>query len=153
MGILGWCSVVAICFFSSTITKKDPNNQKLAQFLFISALVTCILMVDDLFLFHERVFPDYLHIRQRIVYLAYIILIIVYLLYFYQIILRTDFTFLFLAFVFFAVSVSIDLISEFIWIPELFFFEDGIKFLGILSWATYYIRTCFQVMSVQINKI
>ena len=152
IGILCWCSAMAICFFSSKIIQKKFNDYKIAQFLFYSSVVTCILMIDDLFLFHEIVLPDYLHIQQIIIYPTYVIMIAVYLFKFYKTILRTDYILLLLAFVFFGTSIIIDILSEHIVIPEVFFFEDGVKFLGVIGWATYYIRTSFQEMTAQINR-
>lgn len=153
IGILCWCSVMAISFFASRLIQREADRGKMAQFLFYSGLLTCFLMLDDFFLFHEIVLPDYLHIRQELIYPSYLIIIITYLIKFCKIILRTDYIFLVLAFMFFGVSISIDLVSEIITIPELFFFEDGSKFMGVLSWAVYFIRTGLQVMNGQLSTI
>ncbi|MBW4639281.1 MAG: hypothetical protein KME05_13790 [Gloeocapsa sp. UFS-A4-WI-NPMV-4B04] len=146
VGALFWCSCAAICFFSTILLTKI-HQTKLILFFFFSGCLTTALLLDDLFLLHEFVLPTYLKIPEKVVYLIYVIFVFLYLINFRRIIQSTEFIVLVLAFAFFGFSVSID--SSLISIPkswignkDIYFIEDGSKFLGIISWFTYFIRTC-----------
>lgn len=146
LGALFWCSCAAICFFS-TVILTIINQRKLIPFFFFSGCLTATLLLDDLFLLHEFVLPTYLKIPEKVVYLIYIIFVFLYLIKFRRIIQNTEFIVLLLAFTFFGFSVFID--SSLISIPkgwientDIYFIEDSSKFLGIISWFTYFTRTC-----------
>jgi hypothetical protein len=72
-------------------------------------------------------------------------------------ILSTDFILLLLAFAFFASSVFVDLFvtpEEFsiAGIPGRHLIEDGLKLLGIVTWATYFVRTGVQMVSPSVHS-
>jgi hypothetical protein len=146
VGALFWCSCAAICFFSTVLLTKI-YQRRLIPFFFFSGCLTTTLLLDDLFLLHEFVLPNYLKIPEKVVYLIYVIFVLLYLLKFRRIIQNTEFIVLLLAFAFFGFSVFID--SSLISIPkgwieskDIYFLQDGSKFLGIISWFTYFTRTC-----------
>ena len=145
IGILIWCSTATICYFSSWLISKKKENKKIISFFTSSAIVTGLLLFDDLFLFHDCLFPEYLKINEKFVYLSYGIICTVYLFKFRSIILQTDYIFLLVAFIFFAVSICVDIAMDYhMWVTGMLLLEDGFKFLGILSWATFYIYTSFR---------
>lgn len=146
VGVLFWCSCAAICFFSTALLTKI-NQRRLIPFFFLSGCLTTILLLDDLFLLHEFVLPIYIKIPEKVVYLIYVIFVFFYLINFRRIIQNTEFIVLLLAFTFFGFSVFVD--SSLISIPkgwienkDIYFLEDSSKFLGIISWFTYFTRTC-----------
>jgi len=67
VGILFWCSSAAICLFTFAVLRKDFDNRELSSFFLFSGLITSILLLDDLFLFHEEVCLKYLHIPEEVV--------------------------------------------------------------------------------------
>jgi hypothetical protein len=106
-------------------------------------------MFDDLYLLHEEVLPDHLHVPQKLVFAIYGGLVLVFLFRFRRMILDTDFVLLVAAFGFFALSVLVDLFvtpEEFtvFGLPGRHLIEDGLKLLGIATWATYFVRTSIQ---------
>jgi len=140
VGVLFWCATSAICFFSFAIYGKT-RNALTARFLLFSGLLTLLLLLDDLFVLHETIFPVYFHIPQTAVYLGYLILISMYFYKFKEIIAETEYTLLFIACSFFGVSVISD-----IFLPQKgleYLVEDGFKLFGIVTWFIYFIRTCF----------
>lgn len=146
VGVLFWCSCAAICFFCGVLLAKS-RTRKLSSFYFTSGAITSLLLIDDLFLIHEVVFPKYLKIPEEVVFLVYGILIFLYLLKFKQTIQNTEFLPLLLAFTFFGFSVIAN--SSLIYIPQSwlknegqFLMEDGAKLVGIISWCIYFIRAC-----------
>lgn len=142
LGVLFWCASVAICFFSFALLQKTGNIGRFSAFFLFGGLISLILLLDDLFLLHETVFPLYLNIPEKLVFLSYGLMILGYVTRFRKLILTTDFIFLILAFGLFGLSIGIDLLELRISI----LFEDGSKLFGIVSWFGYFAITCFQVV-------
>jgi hypothetical protein len=145
VGILFWCAAAALCFFTrSMITGRSSKENSLRLFLLCSGLITCLFLLDDLFLLHEVVFPDYFHIPEIGVYLIYSNVIVFYMVYFRSQLLDSEFLILGLSYFMIAVSQFVDLIP--MPIPEDSFLEDAVKLFGVVSWLTYYARYCRNVM-------
>ena len=140
LGILLWCATAAITLFGAAVLDKRGQRREWVLFLRWSGLVTTVLLFDDLFLFHERVFPEFLNIREGYVLLCYGLLMLVYLGIFHREILQTEFLALVLAGGFFAGSILVDRLPE-NWMPWHHLVEDGSKFLGIVTWFLYFSRT------------
>jgi hypothetical protein len=140
IGILFWCSTAAICFFSAAIQWKSKRSESL-KFLLFSGMISLLLLLDDLFLLHEIIFPKYLFLTETTVYLVYIFIIIIYLVKFKHDILKADYMLLYFALGFFSLSIFSDvfLMEE----NYIFLLEDGFKLFGIVSWFLFFVRTCF----------
>jgi len=146
LGIFLWCISASTCFFAAMIL-RDIKQAKYFSFLFSSALLSAYLMLDDAFLFHEFLFSKYFGINEKVVFVILGITVLVYLKFFMHVILKTKYGTLILAFAFLSLSVFIDGILE-PWLWRLghweFFIEDGAKWLGIVSWCIYYVKTSFR---------
>lgn len=159
LGVLVWGAAVAITWFSFSLLREIGVNKEFSRFFLFSSGLTSILLLDDLFLVHEQVFPKYLNVPEKLVFVGYGIIILLYLVKFRKTILKTDFLLLILAFGFFGLSVVIDLlpiVESRLGIEDQFLLEDGFKLLGILSWLTYYAKACAaalkQIFMVQSSK-
>ncbi|MDM8568536.1 hypothetical protein QUF50_03285 [Thiotrichales bacterium HSG1] len=140
IGILFWCSTSAICLFSSAIHIKN-GNAIVSRFLFFSGLLTLLLLLDDLFTFHEAIFPMYFHIPEEAVYSGYLVLVLTFFLKFKDLIIKSEYIILLIACGFFALSILSD-----IFLPQIgweFLLEDGFKLFGIVTWFIFFVRTCF----------
>ncbi|AFZ18094.1 hypothetical protein [Allocoleopsis franciscana] len=142
IGVLFWCASVAICLFSFALLKQTGGIGEFTAFFLFGGLISLLLLLDDLFLFHETVFPLYLKIPEKLVFLSYGLMILGYITRFRKLILKTDFIFLLLAFGLLGLSIFIDLLDLRISI----LLEDGSKLFGIISWFGYLALTCFQVV-------
>jgi hypothetical protein len=151
IGILFWCASATICIFSFAVLQKNLDDREVLLFLLFSGLMTVVLLLDDLFLYHEEVFPEYLHIPQKAVLAGYGIMIFLYLIRFRKTIIQTEFLVLLFSFGFFGLSIIIDWIPQST-IPEHHLFEDGSKLLGILSWFAYFTRVCVKQVRCAIVK-
>jgi hypothetical protein len=146
IGILLWTSSAVVCLFSWGLLRKDPEKRRFSTFLLFSGILTLILVIDDLFLFHEEIFPEQLGIPQKFVLLGYMGITLVGVVVFRKTILATDYLLLLIALGFFGLSVFVDVFDHEIdaliggW---RYLFEDGFKFLGIVTWLGYFWRTCF----------
>lgn len=149
-GILLWCATAAICLFTSLYLKPLSLSLKHQRFLLYAGVITTVLMLDDSFQFHEEVFPTYFGIPEKMVYLAYVIMVALYLVKFHKIIWNSRYlVFLGFAFVCFALSILldmraiIDLVERgLIYDRDRDLLENGFKLFGIVSWFTYFSLTC-----------
>ena len=144
IGVIFWCFTTAILFFSFKISKDLGKSNSLGQFFIFSGLLTLFLMIDDLFLMHDVIVPYYLEISEKFLYLFYGLYALALLFIFKEIILESDYLLFLFAFASLASSVITDVILTIgISIKETYLFEDGFKFLGIISWFIYFSRTCY----------
>jgi len=143
IGVLLWCASATLCFFSAALLRNKGISRKILTFFLGSGLITSVLLLDDLFLLHEEIFPRYFHIPQKVIYAGYVAIILLYLARFIKTILETEFIFIFLALGFFGLSIVVDFLPRSL-LPWHHLFEDGFKLFGIVSWFGYFARTCFQ---------
>lgn len=155
IGILLWCISATLCFFSFFILnehRKILNNTQLNQlsyFLFYSGILTVALLLDDLFLFHEAIAPKLLNLSQTFIYICLAIVTLFWISFFRRIIFRTEWFFLFFAFIFFGLSIGLDRIMDWSIYPSylvglskdhLAIVEDGAKLFGIVNWFRYFAK-------------
>lgn len=131
-----WSAATAVCFFTLTLLARDNRHRHASWFLFWSGLLCLLLTLDDTFLLHEEVFPVYFHVPEFVVYIGYVVMVAAYLGYFIRRILMTDYIFLLIAFVFLGLSAAADQLLPFS--NRETFFEDGLKFMGIVFWLVYF---------------
>ena len=147
-GIFLWCGVVFVCFFTAVILYRIGEKKHL-RFLLSSAILSLYLLLDDMFLFHERLAPNHLSIDENVIFVLLGLTVFAYLIIFHKTIMQTRYQFLLLALFLLSSSVLIDAILE-PWLKSLgqweFFIEDGAKWLGIVSWGSYYYQTTFQLL-------
>ncbi|NQY35953.1 MAG: hypothetical protein HRT37_13470 [Alteromonadaceae bacterium] len=144
VGILFWVSSAAVCLFSAyTISQCSGRTNR---FLLYAGYMTLWLVLDDMFLFHEELFPNYLGISQGLIIIVYLVMFLVFFIKFFRTILTTDFVLLLLACAFFAASLICDFALPQRGIVHLV--EDSFKLLGIITWLVYFCKTSkFQVVS------
>lgn len=143
IGVILWSFSVAICLFSYVLLKTSNKPHDVLRFIMFGGFISLVLLLDDLFMLHERIYPRYLGVREKIVFLFYGVLILFYLVKFRKIIVETDFIFILFAICFFALSILVDLMPKSL-LPWHHLFEDGPKFFGIVSWFGYQFSVCFQ---------
>lgn len=148
IGVLFWCASAAICVFSFTIISSKKGN-KLSWFLLFSGLFSLILLVDDLFLFHENILPYKLNIQQKLVYIGYALTISGYILFFWKIILEFDYKYFIISILLFGASIGCDLFLPIVGWE--YFLEDSLKLFGIFSWFLFYTRTSQSIVLREIS--
>jgi hypothetical protein len=154
LGAFGWCSSATVCFFSA-IVLRSFKPKKIFNFFLFAGILSIYLAFDDFFMFHEQLAPQHLKIKEIYILIALIISVIAYLASFYKLILTTDYLALALALIFLAISVLLD-IAQFRWINLddnlQVFYEDGCKWLGIISWLSYFSCTSYQFFLNSLSK-
>ncbi len=145
IGIIFWSVTAGILFFAAVFCYQSQASRQVQWFYIFGAVITLIMLFDDFFLFHEIIYPRFFHIRSGTVYIIYGVMGIIYLIVFRKHILASNFLVLFLAFLFFFISVVFDELRErWLFNPYWIVCEDGFKLLGIVSWLTYYLLTSLQ---------
>ncbi len=144
-GIVFWCGAASILFFTAKLSFAQSRPKKRSSFFIVSGLLTLLMLIDDLFLLHDVIFPDYLNIDEKIFYVIYGLSVILIFYFYFQIIMKSDYILLLLAFGLLAITAFVDvLIAIGIDLPYPYAIEDGCKFLGIISWFIYFTRTCYK---------
>ncbi len=137
-----WMMAATVCLFGAEILRRQGGMPKSVRFLGISGLLNLYLGFDDLFLLHDRVFPQFLNLPEKFFYFAYVLLILIYLVYFFSQILKYDYLLLFIAAALIGLSRRI-----FVTLPvleEVNTAGDIMKFFGIAFWLVFFYRTSFQ---------
>jgi hypothetical protein len=156
-GLLLLCCAASICFFSSyLIDANNKDDEKWKLFFRCSGYFVLLLLIDDTFQIHENfstllfgvdaniglVNKKLQNILESTVFSLYGSLFFFYGFYFRKLIYRTEFLVLILAFVFFSMSIAVDVLLENL--KGHFILEEGFKLLGIASLMTYYVKACYQ---------
>ncbi len=154
LGILLWCVSASICFFAAIIIRKTEVSN-MFNFLFFSSLLSAYLLLDDLFLIHEELAFRYFGLYEEFIYVSFGVALTAYLVAYRSFIkLQTNYGTLLLAIGFLSLSIIIDTVLE-SWEKRfgywMFFFEDGIKWLGIASWCSYYVHTSHRLLVGNVN--
>ena len=151
IGGLFWSATLAICLFTYILLRRQDSKSS-RQFLLHAALLTAVLMLDDFFLFHEDIGPDYLHIGEKTIVFFYLLLCIGFLLFNIREVLSSEFVILGAALALFGMSIfidavdldEIDLYERLINDQLEIFLEDGFKFVGVATWLAYFARYGYQ---------
>jgi hypothetical protein len=144
LGLLLWGAAAAVCLFTWTLL-AGTRGREMRSFLLASGIFSLVLLLDDWLQLHEVVFPHYLGVPENLVYVAYVLAGVAYLLAFRKTILKTEFSLLAIALALFASSIVLDQFSEIESLPSfrgIGAMEDAAKLMGILAWLTYFASTC-----------
>jgi hypothetical protein len=145
-GVL-WCAAMTVCLYSLLILhRRDGDLTASKRFLLQAGILTGVLLLDDIFLFHEEVAPNYLHIDEKFVMATYLLLGVAFVFLNRNEILSSEYLLLLLALAMLGTSIFLDALP----IDDLglryffkrleIFLEDGFKFAGIATWLIYFVR-------------
>jgi len=123
-------------------SQPDLKRKKEVSFILIMALISFFLILDDLFLLHERVFTGWFQVGERRIFLVYILLFTVFLITYKESILTGPIIFLIIAGLMFGLSLAADFVSDKVPLREGYrgiieILEEGGKLGGYLFWTTY----------------
>jgi len=149
LGILLWCASAAVSLFAFVLAYGAHRRTGPAAFLLYAGVFTGVLLLDDFFMGHERVFPAIIGIHEDLIYASYAVLFAIYLVVFRKDLLRNDSKILVLSVLLFAISILIDELVEIdglIKNNSVFHrvTEDGSKFVAINAWAVFHIRAAWR---------
>lgn len=146
VGVLLWCAAATVCLFTAVMLQQCSSPSSMRRFFAAAGLLSLMLLIDDLFMIHEWLLPNY-GIPEMVAYVVYGSVMLVFLVQFRQQ-LRNNYPRLFLAMLgFFSGSILIDgffdatdsaQTLESGYSRSMLVLEDGLKFLGIVSWLNYF---------------
>lgn len=114
---------------------SDDAGRDRKRMLFWLGILSAVIAVDDLLMFHDGFVPELLDIDGDYVFGLYGLAVVAFALRWRRSILRLHPWLLVHALFFFALTVLFDLVH--LPLPQPGFFEEGTKFVGILSWAAF----------------
>jgi hypothetical protein len=137
LGVILWAAAASVALLAATVL-RDPADARLRAYLLSVGLLTAWLLLDDLYMLHERLLPDVLGVPQPLVYAVYALLVAAVWFRFRPEIAATSWRLLVLALACFAFSIASDQgpgsWHRWSWLA---FIEDGAKLVGIASWLAY----------------
>jgi hypothetical protein len=159
IGGMLWSVALGICLFTLILLNGQKRNVAAKKFLLGAVILTAILLMDDIFLVHEDIGPDYLHVGEKTIVITYFLITLYFLFTNRNEILMSDYLILGLALAMFGISIFLDAADlddydrySFIFTEQFqIFLEDGFKFAGITTWLLYFARYSFQTLSWGVN--
>ncbi len=107
VGIILWCVSATVCLFASMLI-VDNKLPQARHFLMCSGLLTAYLLFDDFFELHERYFPMFFNIDEKIIYIILGIATSTIIIKYRQLILRTHYIVMLMSLGFLAISIASD---------------------------------------------
>lgn len=149
IGILMWSWAAAISLFAGLILFRSTKAST-GPFLLSSGCLTLVLLFDDLFMFHEELAKRYLGLNEKVVYFGYVMIVLLYFLFYWRHLFSSRHVVLLItAFICFGGSIGTDVFLEprlGAW-PSYYLLEDGLKFIGIVSWLGYFALTSYSLLA------
>jgi hypothetical protein len=133
LGVLLWCAAASVCLFTAWLRPAAPRG----LFFVCAGALTAILLLDDLFLLHERFLPIYFGLDERWLFGCYGLLLLAYLAAWRRVLLSGPWLVLLVALGGFGMSLALDIVP--FRVPQPHFFEDGAKFGGIAGWCVFHV--------------
>jgi hypothetical protein len=131
-----WSATVAVTWFGAWVVERVDRAGERVRFLRWSAVITVPLMIDDIFLIHERLVPR-LGFGEEWLFVAYAVSIVALLLGHRRVVSTTAWPILGLAFGFFAVALARNRVVT---LPSAAL-PDTYAFIGAGLWLVFYLHT------------
>jgi hypothetical protein len=143
LGVMLWMAAAAICLFTALMAYTARAGSARTGFFLAGGLFTLWLGMDDFFLVHEEVLPQF-GIPQIVTYAVYAAIGLVYLIAAWRFILTSRVSLFLIAGLALAGSMGLDALvaSE---APLWVFLEDALKFVGIAFWAGFHVAAAVAV--------
>lgn len=143
VGAVLWAAAASVFLFSGWVHRSAGGDAQWGRFLLCSGLFVGLLGLDDLFMLHDQVFPNYLAIKQLVVVAGCAVLALLYVAHFAPVLRQTAYPVFAAAMAMLAASAALDQVQDHFPIEFLGrgFLEDALKLLGIGTWLSYAIHT------------
>ncbi|HEX2038208.1 MAG TPA: hypothetical protein VHF47_00585 [Acidimicrobiales bacterium] len=141
----GVCALLA-----GLVLWRVVERRELARFLLAGGLLTAVMVADDFFLLHDGVYAK-VGIPEELVYGLYGLGAVALAWRWRQEILQRDALLFALAVLAWGASVGSDFVQETTG-RHLHVWEDGAKFLGVLLWSTFFVRTAVLSLTAELDR-
>lgn len=152
LGIFMWYVALVLCWFAWYFIRMNNPNSGRKNFFLVSGFITSIIAVDDLFQFHETILPDYLGLPEISFYIVYFIALFIFNIKYINALMNPHFSLLMNSYFFLAASIIFDVFFERT-VPFGTYIEDGLKFIGIAFWSTFFFKTVLLELNGLIKRV
>jgi hypothetical protein len=138
-----WSASMTLCLVGWILFARTGKHVRPRRLLLHFGIITMILFMDKMFMFHGDLAPKQLHVDKSIVIAVYSILVLIFVYLNWVEILSSEYLLLALALVMFGASVFLDALPltglgvSLFGLQIRFFLEDGSKFAGVATWLAY----------------
>lgn len=137
LGVVAWCITAAVTGFAALLLWGGGKPSRAALALALAGALSLTIALDDLLMLHESVLPGF-GLSQTAILLIYAGLGGAYALVQWRILLSEAGFLLVLAMGLFGLSVGVDVVVHST-SSAVVAIEDGLKFVGIVSWMMFHI--------------
>jgi hypothetical protein len=148
--VLLWCAASAACLLSYLVLRGNRTYKGLSRFFLTAGLFTGFLLLDDFFMFHDYLAGGFLPFPEEVFYVLYFGWMVLFFAGFARTILRTRYLILAVALLCLGLAIGIDHYQERLIVvlgsQVEYLAEEGIKFLGVTGWFSYFVITCVETL-------
>lgn len=160
--VITWAVGAYAALFAAWFVRRFRVDKEWLRFFRLAGIFTLVLMLDDLFMFHEEIFPNYLFLpsitnlnpNEKIVIGGYGLFAIWFAYSSRHTIRKTNWPQLLVACAILAFGVLADRgIAKHVFTDSetRLFVEDAAKFLGVLGWSLYFVGAAKAVVSERLR--
>lgn len=149
MGVLLWWTSASIWLFTASLLRSRADRAAY-KFALASGLLSAYLGLDDLYLLHDELLPEYLGLPQDGAVAAVGLTTIAYFVAFRRFVFRREAVALLVAAGLLGASAFVDGVfhasSQSTAWKWLYLLEDSLKWLGILCWGSFCLAWCVRAV-------
>ncbi|MBY5991243.1 hypothetical protein [Ferrimonas balearica] len=142
LGAILWAFATAVALLAYSVLRESDASE--ARFFLTGGLLSGLLLLDDLFMLHEKLYPA-LGMGEKRMLVVYGLLGLGYLYFNRGRIRQSEYGLLVAAMALFALSIGVDRLPK-TWLSWHHLWEDGAKFIGICSWFGYQLQCARQAL-------
>lgn len=136
LGVLIWFAGAAVALFAALLLRNVSDDKARVRFLVAIATLTAFLTLDDLFMFHERIWGRLTGLDEIVLYAIYAAVTLAIFVQGRKAIAEAPSLGLGISLLFFVLSLVFDKLDGSL-LPMHFLFEDGAKFVGVACWTLF----------------
>lgn len=138
-GVLLWWTAVTACGLAAVLNHRDGGPARTVAFFTTGGVLAGLLALDDLFLVHDYVGPRHLGIPEPLVLALLGGVGLIFLVAFSGEIRQSRAPWFMGAVILFGLSLGVDCFQARFTSSWRIFVEDGLKWLGIFAWTTFFV--------------
>ena len=148
LGLCAWAAAAAVALFAGAWVRERGGSTPIpAGWFFGAGALSVVLLLDDAFLAHEILLPDFVGIPEMVTYALYGLAALAWFAGGFRFLRGTPWPLLAVAGLGFAASAVIDVVSGDNDPAFTVLLEDGAKWIGIAAWAAYLTATAWSALA------
>jgi hypothetical protein len=150
IGIVGWTISATLWLITAWFIRRHEPDHSLFQLTVASGIFSLVLLVDDALMLHEVFLPEKLGVSEEVIMVGYGLVALLYLFVSIRSVRGTPYLAWLIAGCLLGGSFMVDFAAM---TGDLeYLVEDGLKFAGIVFWATYAALTALQIIEERLRQ-